>query len=314
MKTLKKLIIGEIIEVQNTEDVGNTTAKVVFPRTINSIPKVSVIIPVYNLANNLKECFESILNQNMQNFEIIAIDDGSTDNSLDILTELAKNDTRITVLSQKNSYAGIARNAGIAIAGGDYLLFLDGDDFFELDLLSTVSSTMDKDKSDVAIYQYKYFNTETNSDEEEVKGINKKLVGIDESNHTLIDTSSISNELYTFSNPMPWNKMFRASFIKNNNLRYQNLVLSNDVYFSNTALSLSKKISVIYKPLVHYRYNNNSSLRNRRDEFPYCFNDCYSALYDFIVKRRLWETYRETFLNSFASTIIFTINKVFYKL
>lgn len=313
MNTLRKLSIDEVIRVQNTEDVETTTAKVVFPRSISATPKVSVIVPVYNLADNLEECINSILNQDLQNFEIIAIDDGSTDESLKILTKIAQKDSRITVLSQKNSFAGVARNAGISVAAGEYLLFLDGDDFFEQDLLSEVSAFMDRDKSDVAIFQYKYFNTETNADETEIKGINKKIVNLDENNHILVNTSDVSGELFTFSNPMPWNKMFRASFVKDNNLRFQNLVLSNDVYFSDTALSISNKISVIYKPFVHYRYNNNSSLRNRRDEFPYCFYECYSAIHKFLINHNIWEIYKATFLNSFASTIIFTIDKVFLK-
>jgi glycosyltransferase involved in cell wall biosynthesis len=313
MNTVRQFSPNETIIVQNTDCVDNSEAKVVHARNISPSPKVSVIVPVYNLADNLEESIESILNQNLQDFEIIAVDDGSTDSSLEILIEFAKKDPRITVLSQKNSFAGVARNAGISVATGEYLLFLDGDDFFEQDLLSVVANFMDRDKSDVAIFQYKYFNTETNADENEIKGINKRIADLDENNHILVNTADISDELFTFSNPMPWNKMFRASFVKDNNLRFQNLVLSNDVYFSDTALSISNKISVIYKAFVHYRYNNSSSLRNRRDEFPYCFYECYSAIHEFLVNHNIWKTYKATFLNSFASTIIFTIDKVFLK-
>ena len=97
--------------------------------------KVSVIVPVYNVEDYLEECIQSIRNQTLKDIEIICVDDGSTDRSYDILTKLQKKDDRIVVLKQKNKFAGVARNKGIEIARGEYLVFLDSDDFFEETLL-----------------------------------------------------------------------------------------------------------------------------------------------------------------------------------
>ena len=296
----------------NTTSNEENKAKIIHEGGATSVPKVSIIVPVFNLSEYLSESLDSMLNQDFHNFEIIAVDDGSTDNSLDILLDYASKDKRITVMSQKNCYAGVARNTGLSIAKGEYLLFLDGDDFFEPNLLSYVTKVMDSDRSNVSVFQYKYFNTQTNCDEPENKGINKKLNKNGEE-HILVDTASIASELFTLVNPMPWNKMFRASFVKEHNLKFQNLILSNDVFFSDTALSLTDKISFIYKTFVHYRYNNNSSLRNKRDEYPYCFYECYCSLHDFLEKHQIYEKYKKTFLNSFVSTINFTIEKTFLK-
>lgn len=296
----------------NTTSNEENKAKIIHKGGATSVPKVSIIVPVFNLSEYLSESLDSMLNQDFHNFEIIAVDDGSTDNSLDILLDYASKDKRITVMSQKNCYAGVARNTGLSIAKGEYLLFLDGDDFFEPNLLSYVTKVMDSDRSNVSVFQYKYFNTQTNCDEPENKGINKKLNKNGEE-HILVDTASIASELFTLVNPMPWNKMFRASFVKEHNLKFQNLILSNDVFFSDTALSLTDKISFIYKTFVHYRYNNNSSLRNKRDEYPYCFYECYCSLHDFLEKHQIYEKYKKTFLNSFVSTINFTIEKTFLK-
>ena len=296
----------------NTTSNEENKAKIIHEGGATSVPKVSIIVPVFNLSEYLSESLDSMLNQDFHNFEIIAVDDGSTDNSLDILLDYASKDKRITVMSQKNCYAGVARNTGLSIAKGEYLLFLDGDDFFEPNLLSYVTKVMDSERSNVSVFQYKYFNTQTNCDEPENKGINKKLNKNGEE-HILVDTASIASELFTLVNPMPWNKMFRASFVKEHNLKFQNLILSNDVFFSDTALSLTDKISFIYKTFVHYRYNNNSSLRNKRDEYPYCFYECYCSLHDFLEKHQIYEKYKKTFLNSFVSTINFTIEKTFLK-
>ena len=98
---------------------------------MSTTPKVSVIIPVYNVEDYLRQCLDSVINQTLKDIEIICVDDGSTDKSLEILHEYEKKDSRITVLTQKNQYAGVARNVGMSVATGKYFVFLDSDDFFE---------------------------------------------------------------------------------------------------------------------------------------------------------------------------------------
>ena len=94
------------------------------------MPKVSVIIPVYNVEKYLRECLDSVVNQTLKDIEIICINDGSTDNSLEILNEYAFNDSRISILTQNNKGAGAARNSGIKIANGDFIAFIDPDDIY----------------------------------------------------------------------------------------------------------------------------------------------------------------------------------------
>ena len=96
---------------------------------------ISIIIPVYNIEKYLKCCLNSILEQTFQEFEVICVDDGSTDHSLEILEEYKKKDKRIRIFTQENKYAGVARNNGLKHAKGEYVLFLDADDFLEKDTL-----------------------------------------------------------------------------------------------------------------------------------------------------------------------------------
>lgn len=105
---------------------------------MNENIKVSVIIPVYNSAQYLTKCIESMLNQTLKEIEIICVDDGSTDESLAIIKNYKKLDSRIKILTQENKYAGVARNNGMRIAKGEYLFFLDSDDFSSDTLLEKV--------------------------------------------------------------------------------------------------------------------------------------------------------------------------------
>ena len=113
--------------------------------------KVSVIVPVYNAERYLKQCVESILAQTLKNVEIIFVDDGSTDGSLEILKDYQAKDYRIRVISQENTGGGAARNRGMKEASGEYLCFLDADDYFEPAMLERMSSKMDATGSDICV-------------------------------------------------------------------------------------------------------------------------------------------------------------------
>ena len=115
--------------------------------------KVSVIIPVYNVEKYLRECIDSILNQTLHELELICVDDGSTDGSLEILQTYEKKDNRVTVLTQHNQGAGAARNKGLQIAKGEYLSFLDADDFFAPGMLEEAYRKCKSVSADVCVYQ-----------------------------------------------------------------------------------------------------------------------------------------------------------------
>ena len=112
-------------------------------------PLVSVIIPVYNAAKYLRETLDCVCNQTLRDIEIICVDDGSTDDSPGILQEYAARDGRFRILQQKNQYAGVARNNGMAVARGKYLSFLDADDLFAPDMLEKMSARAEETGADL---------------------------------------------------------------------------------------------------------------------------------------------------------------------
>ena len=115
--------------------------------------KVSVIVPVYNTQDYLNECIDSVLNQSLADFELICIDDGSTDASLEILKDYEKKDNRIQVFSQKNSGLAASRNAGLNVAQGEYVLFLDSDDYLKSDTLEKLYNQAIENNLDLGIPQ-----------------------------------------------------------------------------------------------------------------------------------------------------------------
>ncbi|WP_428074354.1 glycosyltransferase [Candidatus Avelusimicrobium aviculae] len=126
------------LQPQPVQTAGQA-ANVVVQNNVSYTPKVSVIIPVYNVAEYLRECLDSVINQTLKEIEIICVDDGSTDNSLEILKEYAAKDKRITVISRENKGVGFSRNEGIQNAKGEFIAFMDPDDFYpDLSVLATM--------------------------------------------------------------------------------------------------------------------------------------------------------------------------------
>ena len=122
------------------------------------MPKVSVIIPVYNTSKYLNQCLESIQNQTFTDFEAICINDGSTDSSLEILKEFASKDDRFIIINKKNEGQGIARNLGIQQANGEYIIFIDSDDWLETEGLEKAYKKIKEDSADILIFDFYFFS------------------------------------------------------------------------------------------------------------------------------------------------------------
>ena len=295
----------QMITVKNAEGDPDTQAKILIQNKVNYTPKVSVIIPVYNVEEYLRECLDSVVNQTLKEIEIICVDDGSTDNSLEILKEYAKKDNRISVLTQENLHAGVARNAGLAVAQGEYLSFLDSDDFFELNMLEETYKVAKTENSDLTFYQYKNYNNETQQ-AEKIAGINKQFP-VNEKGYAVLQTTDIATQLFTICNPMPWNKLISHQLVKQEQLFFQSLTASNDVYFSQMILACSQKIVLWYKTFVYYRYNRKSSLKNNRDKYPLNFYYAFSGICNTLKNKNLYEKYYKTFLTSYLSSALWTV-------
>lgn len=209
---------------------------------------ISIIIPVYNAEAYLAENIDSILNQTYKRFELILVDDGSTDKSAQIMKNYSEREPRIVALYQENSGAPTARNYGLSVAQGDYIQFIDSDDLMAKQALIKMVTALEETGSDLVIGAY---------DTVDDKDAFIKLVP-----HPISSGSySVQENRETFSliPPMPGNKLFRASVIRDNNLRFQpSLRQAQDLNFYLKFLFFAEKIVVLDEVVYHYRVRTGS--------------------------------------------------------
>jgi len=207
---------------------------------------VSIIIPVYNAAKYLRQCLDSLINQTFKEIEIICVNDGSTDNSLDIIKEYMKFDERIIVIDQYNQGAAVARNTGLDVAKGEYLHFLDSDDWLELNAIEILYKKAKTDDLDILNFYRRCYDITTN----------QKYIDFFFDKNQISDVYSakcVPDILFKTGTSAVYNKLYKHSFIKDKKIRFQNLETCNDIYFAYYALALASKISIIDKPLITYR-------------------------------------------------------------
>ncbi len=232
---------------------------------MQNIPKISFIIPVYNVEHYLNQCIDSILNQNFNNFEIILVNDGSTDSSGDICNKYADNDSRIKVIHQKNGGSGNARNTGIRVAAGEYIIFMDGDDFLVENILKLIAETIDDNNhADVLLGRILYYFEDDNIKVPLFGKYNIAKIKNKDSIHIL--AYLFSQEVDRFWSV--WNHVFRKKFILENDLFFKPGEHLEDFRLVPEIILKSSSFGVIQEPFYVYRKNrlgakttNKSALR-----------------------------------------------------
>jgi len=212
-------------------------------------PRVSVIMPVYNAEKYLESSIESILNQTFQDIEIICVDDGSTDDSLNILRTFKEKDLRIKILEQSNLYAGIARNNAMKIAKGNYLIFLDSDDIFKSDMIEKAYKRAIDVDADIVVFGGYYFENDIKKSFDFPALLRTDMVFDD----NVFEPNDSFEYIFNFTTPAPWNKLFKREFIEKNNLYFQKYKRVNDLYFVKISLALAKRIGIVDEKLIYYR-------------------------------------------------------------
>lgn len=198
--------------------------------------KVSIIVPIYNAEEYLQKCLDSLINQTYQNIEIILLNDGSTDNTKNIIASYK--DERIIAINKKNTGIADTRNRGIKKSTGDYIMFVDSDDYLELNSIELLVERLEKDKSDIVMFNY-YLETPNNQIEIKLP-INN------------INSLKDDPDLLTKIHLGPCTKIFKSSLLKNNDNYFPLYLKYEDVPFVVKAVINAKKISFIPDFLYHY--------------------------------------------------------------
>ena len=221
--------------------------------------KLTIIIPIYNAENTLKECIESILNQSKGDFEIILVNDGSTDNSGKVCDDYAEKDQRIKVFHNENHGVSYSRNFGILKTSHEFISFVDSDDFLEPSFVEDALSSMEG--FDLSVWGIK---------KERPQGGWISYPYIPKNYYNRIDF--YRDHLLSFAFWGPWSKVFKKSIIINNNLKFnESLLLGEDTLFLIDYLKHTQTIQVLDKVYYNYRYTENSlsnkSSLNRDEDF-----------------------------------------------
>lgn len=221
--------------------------------------EISIIIPVYNAEKFLSNCLDSIINQSYSDFEIIIVDDGSTDRSRDIYLKYSELDSRIKILQQENKGVSIARNIGIKESKGEFLVFIDSDDIIKNDMLMIMFEEITKKNADIAFcgFEVKGSKSRLNDTQnliETCRGESPKVIS---NNEAIIRTISTNPNkiLYGYI----WRNMYRADIIKKNNITFsEKIKISEDFMFILEVLNRCKKVVIIPKNLYVYNVNDTS--------------------------------------------------------
>lgn len=255
------------------------------------LPKVSVVMPVYNVAQYLRQALESISAQTLKEIEIIAVDDGSTDGSAAILDEYAKEEPRLKVVHVPNGGAGAARNVGLERARGEYLFFCDPDDWCEPRMLQRLCDRARKTEADIVVSGKTVIDAETGS-------VVKRACPPEKWTHCrkALDPASIANRIFKGSWPSPWNKLFRRAFVIESGIRFQNTPRSNDVFFVYTSLARAKGVAYLKCADYCYRANRRGCLSLSKDRHPTASFDAYAAIEGSLRENGLWPTFRRGYL------------------
>ena len=256
--------------------------------------KVSVIMPVYNAEAYLRPAIDSVLDQTLREIELICVDDGSTDRSLEIIKEYRKLDARVRIITENNAGPSIARNKGLVRARGDYVIFLDADDFSELTLLEELYTLSESEQLDIAIAKYDIYNDKRARFEPNIPSDHSEIF----ESEAVVSKNTYPDYILQCTTAYVWNKLWRRSFLMEKELCFDGeLRVFEDTYFVVTALSLADRVGKVQKVLTHHRVysdqNKNKLFRKYYGQVPVL----YAKIKEFLRGHGMYSPLSQSYLN-----------------
>ncbi|ONI42804.1 hypothetical protein AN639_02280 [Candidatus Epulonipiscium fishelsonii] len=271
------------------------------------MPKVSIIVPIYNVSKYLERSIISIQNQTLKDIEIILINDGSTDNSLDICKRYTKYDDRIRLIDKPNGGVSSARNIGLEIATGDYIGFVDPDDWIDKNMYLKMYKQITKYDADICLCDHYEVN------------ITGKNIQRNEINRVVLEKQQIINEIilpmlsprYTkpyeyikISRPM-WSGLYKATLLRDNKVKFdKGLIKAQDVLFNLNAHIVANKVTYLNKPLYYYLKRDESTTNKYHKNINHI-----GKIYQNRIKKFYFDNELDKFGNRF-DTILFNARLV----
>ena len=277
---------------------------------IKKRPKVSIILPVYNVAPYLRQSLDSIIAQTLADIEIICVDDGSTDDSGKILDEYKEKDNRITVIHKRNAGTGAARNDGLKIATGECIGFVDPDDWILPNMYERLYNILQDKELDIVMFTPDVFNDQTQKHE--------GFLYFQDSNFPKILDDKIFNkdDISPFSYPMcVWNKLYRKKLFDDNNIDFAEGLDFEDHKVIFKSLFTAKRIYFIREKLYVYRHSRQGSILSDNDTRMFDHIKIYDIVENILKETGNWEKFHLDFLRYKVHNILYyyTMIKPQYK-
>ncbi len=265
------------------------------------VPKVSVVIPMYNCEQFLPDLFSMLLNQTLQDFEVICVIDGATDNTETIVKQFCEKDHRFAYVVQENSGPGVARNTGLDMARSEYVVFPDADDEYSVDYLKKLYDTAVSHDAQIVVSCFMkkdyLYNKET------ILGFEKKF-----SENKIYSHNDIDGIWGAFYGRIP-DKIFNKNFLRTNNIRFTPIRVSQDDIFCSMAFIIADRILVVREVLTTFRFNiNRNSVTRKRVRFQHETVEGLRLLYHFLKDQSLMDIYREDYLKKVNRSIMYAGN------
>jgi glycosyltransferase involved in cell wall biosynthesis len=260
------------------------------------MPKVTIIIPVYNVEKYLRECLDSVVNQTLRDIEIICVNDGSPDSSPQILEEYAARDSRITVIHKENGGLSSARNAAFPYIKSEYTLFVDSDDWIELDLCEKTVTVADQEQADMTLFlyhiipeQFRWYPLENFLKQNSFKMINKKTL---------------------LTHMAAWSKLWKSDFLLKHDIRFPEGLFYEDIVVNWKALAHVPRLVALQKRFYWYRLHPNSIMRNNKSFRSKDIFSCYKIIREYLEQKNMFSDELKTyfFIESLQHFKLFYLN------
>lgn len=241
---------------------------------------VSIVMPVYNVELYIEECLKSIFNQTYNDIQLIIVNDGSTDKTELIIKKFEKQGYKFVYLTQENSGAGIARNLGLKYAKGEYVIFIDADDYISSNMIEKMYTKAILTNSDIVVCGYNVF-LDSNSD---IIKINK-LLYIEEEVVTNVDAMNMffNGKLTGFL----WDKMFKLDFLRKYKFRFENRKYIEDAFPVFRQISKSNQIAFVKENLYSHRQTSTSTMKNIKEELLVDYEYSTSKILNYVKDKNL---------------------------
>ena len=261
---------------------------------------ISIIVPIYNSEKTIDRCINSLINQTYKNIEIILIDDGSIDNSLELCQIYQKNDNRIKVISKKNEGVGKTRNVGLFECSGDYVMFVDADDYIDQIMTKLMIDSILRNNTNIALCNY--YNVYEGDRKTKNLNISINSLEVEESRYLIKRIISLMKDRVS---PACWRGLYKKSLLTENNIFFSDLKMSEDFKFIIEVLMNVKLVSIVDKPLYYFVCNPLSATHKYINTLEKNMQYVNKWLYDNLIlaEPNFKNQYKALVLNTFITIV-----------